>query len=357
MTPGSPVWRTPVAPLPFHIGRRGGEHLRLDSGLVSGQHAELFELDGNLRVRDLGSTNGTFLNGVRVEGEESAVDGDVLVFGDQEFRVVGFDAAQGFRTTRVISSLDGGGSWLTHGREVEQQVREGQVEIHLQPIVGLGDGELYGYEVLGRGSLGGVAVGPQEMFMAAAFSGVIPELCRAYRRQGLVDGVGLSDDLSLLLNTHPLELEAPVELIAGLEELRREFPDRPMILEIHEAAASDVEELRRVADVLEKLDIGLAYDDFGTGRDRLAALAETSPRLLKFDVALIRGLDTVTPRRRDMVRRLVEMVRELEIAPLAECIETESERLACLDSGFQFGQGFLLGRPTPVGDLGEESGR
>jgi EAL domain-containing protein (putative c-di-GMP-specific phosphodiesterase class I) len=195
------------------------------------------------------------------------------------------------------------------------------------------------------------------MFMAAAFSGVIPELCRAYRRQGLIDGAALPADLCLLVNTHPLELEAPAELIADLGELRREFPNRAMILEIHEAAASDVDELRRVAEALDRLDIGLAYDDFGTGRDRLAALAETSPRLLKFDVALVRGLDSVTPRRRDMVRRLVEMVRELGIAPLAECIETERERQACLASGFQFGQGFHLGRPTPVGDLIAGSGR
>ncbi len=343
-SPGSPTWRTRIDPLPFRIGRRSTEHLTLESGLVSGRHAELFERSGGLWVRDLGSTNGTFRNGSPVVGEEQLEVGDVLVFGDQEFRLVEY-AEEGFRTTRVFSSLDIQ-PWMSHAGELQQQLSRREIEVHLQPIRRLADETIVGYEVLGRGHLGGEAVGPVEMFATASLLGAIPQLCHEYRRAGLAACRDEPAEVALLLNTHPVELEEEADLVEGLAELRREYPSRRLILEIHEAAATDSEDLKRLGGALRELAIDLAFDDFGTGRDRLVALAETAPRLLKFDVAMVRSLDQVSRRRREMVRRLVSMVQELGIATLAEGVETAGELEACRELGFEFGQGYLLGRPA-----------
>lgn len=48
---------------------------------VSTRHAEILTSGGRVRIRDTGSTNGTFLNGLRIDGEEQLYDGDVIWLG------------------------------------------------------------------------------------------------------------------------------------------------------------------------------------------------------------------------------------------------------------------------------------
>lgn len=63
------------------LGRGADEPGRLDFPGVSRQHAELFRQGPLFGVRDLGSTNGTFLNGQRIESAALS-EGDVLRLGD-----------------------------------------------------------------------------------------------------------------------------------------------------------------------------------------------------------------------------------------------------------------------------------
>jgi pSer/pThr/pTyr-binding forkhead associated (FHA) protein len=59
-----------------------GERLEREGyGWVSGKHAELFTEDGRLHVRDMGSTNGTYVNGKRIENRPVPLfDGDRVGF-------------------------------------------------------------------------------------------------------------------------------------------------------------------------------------------------------------------------------------------------------------------------------------
>lgn len=69
------------------IGRDTEADLRIPVGTVSRQHCEVRIDDDEPRVRDLGSSNGTFLNGKRVT--ESVIDaGDLLRVGPTTFTVV-----------------------------------------------------------------------------------------------------------------------------------------------------------------------------------------------------------------------------------------------------------------------------
>ena len=65
---GRTLTRLPIRSLPFKVGRREAAHLTLSSDLVSKDHAEIYADKRGLRVRDLGSTNGTFINHQRVAG-------------------------------------------------------------------------------------------------------------------------------------------------------------------------------------------------------------------------------------------------------------------------------------------------
>ena len=63
------------------IGRAAGCHVRLDDTFASQLHARVFQRDGQYFVEDLGSTNGTTLNGNKVGGPAPLRRGDRLKIG------------------------------------------------------------------------------------------------------------------------------------------------------------------------------------------------------------------------------------------------------------------------------------
>jgi ABC-type Mn2+/Zn2+ transport system ATPase subunit len=70
----------PLGPQPLAIGRAPGCEVKLDSLHVSARHAEVWrDPDGSARVRDLRSTNGTFVGGVRIEESRLAPDTELIV--------------------------------------------------------------------------------------------------------------------------------------------------------------------------------------------------------------------------------------------------------------------------------------
>jgi pSer/pThr/pTyr-binding forkhead associated (FHA) protein len=92
--------------LPTVIGRSRTTDLRLGHPLVSRQHCEIFESNGMLMVRDLGSLNGTFIGETRIaEGATPVKPGDLLSIGPVTFRAV----------YRAGSGAGQGGEWNAGG--------------------------------------------------------------------------------------------------------------------------------------------------------------------------------------------------------------------------------------------------
>lgn len=84
-------------PLPdgkFLIGREEDCHLRPNSDLVSRHHCVFAKDEYALRLRDLGSTNGTLVNGEPLKGSIVLNAGDHVQVGQLEFEVVLGDAAE-----------------------------------------------------------------------------------------------------------------------------------------------------------------------------------------------------------------------------------------------------------------------
>ncbi|MGI5446090.1 FHA domain-containing protein [Streptomyces sp. CA-243310] len=73
--------------LPLAIGRDPGNGLRLTHETVSRAHAELSLRDGLWVLKDLGSANGTTVNGRRVTGSAVVREGDEIGFGRMTFRL------------------------------------------------------------------------------------------------------------------------------------------------------------------------------------------------------------------------------------------------------------------------------
>src|SRR5450759_3085452 len=72
----------PLSSFPFRVGRRSGLSLTLPRNTVSGLHAEFFEIQQRLFIRDLASTNGTFVNGSRLVEPSKLQNRHILQFTD-----------------------------------------------------------------------------------------------------------------------------------------------------------------------------------------------------------------------------------------------------------------------------------
>ncbi len=68
------------------IGRRAACEVALRDDSVSGRHASIRRRSGRWEVEDLGSTNGTFVNGQRIAGPQPLQPGDVIAIGTSTWR-------------------------------------------------------------------------------------------------------------------------------------------------------------------------------------------------------------------------------------------------------------------------------
>jgi pSer/pThr/pTyr-binding forkhead associated (FHA) protein len=70
----------PMRQVTLTIGRSDQCDISVKDSSMSGRHAEIKKSDGDIKIRDLGSANGIYLNGERIE-EAELYDGDVLRLG------------------------------------------------------------------------------------------------------------------------------------------------------------------------------------------------------------------------------------------------------------------------------------
>lgn len=335
------VRNVPLDCSPFRVGRMRESSLYLPYPSVSKIHAELFLKGADWFVRDMGSTNGTFLNGRRIDSDEPLQPRDMLHFANQEFRVGRMKQSNPAETRQEDST-----KLIQAACQFDKLFDVGMAIPFYQPIVSLTGAGLIGYEVLGRSLLEGLK-NPAEMFKIAAHLKQSGELSRLFRSLGVSTGQSFPGSPNLFLNTHPFELDDP-QLLDSMRKLRAEAPTQPLTLEVHESAASSPAQMKALRAALNELDIRLAYDDFGAGQDRLLDLAEVPPDYLKFDARLIRDIHLAAPSRRQMVGVLVRLARELNIAALAEGVESREESEVCQALGFEYAQGFFYGRPAPL---------
>ena len=117
-----------------------------------------------------------------------------------------------------------------------------------------------------------------------------------------------------------------------------------VVLEITERTGIDPEAGPARVAMLRKLGYRIAVDDLGAGYAALGALATLEPEIVKLDMSLIRDLDRHATKRR-VVTAIATLCRELGGRVIAEGVETEAERSACVDAGIDLIQGYLFAKP------------
>ncbi len=337
----APATTVPLTRLPFVIGRVVACDVTVASRNVSKRHAEILHTSGAVFVRDLNSTNGTFVNGLRISQPTPIGEGDLIRFADIELQL-SREIHQVAERTMVSDVSEHKGN-ISRMQEVIGQQR---MTIYYQPIVAGADAELFGYEALVRTDVPGLE-SPLTLFATAEALGLenrLSVLCRELAMK-TIHQVGVPG--VLFLNTHPHE---PLDdaMVASLNALLEKYGPRKIVLEVHEEAVGNVEQFCEFKARLNELGIGLAFDDFGVGQSRLLELASVRPDYIKFDRSLVKDLGLPTAAHGPLVASLHQHATELGIATLAEGLESPESIAACREIGFGYHQGFAFGRPKPL---------
>ena len=224
------------------------------------------------------------------------------------------------------------------------------LKFHLQPVVHLGTGEVYGYEALVRAQQHGPLIGAWPLLQAAAAHGQARAFDAQARRTAIRQAYPqLGADQQLFINFAPGVVYNPdiclQTTFAACREVGADFSR--LVFEVTESEAfPDLRLLRSILERYQQEGAQVALDDLGAGQTSLSYLAELQPDIVKLDRALISGLHE-NDRRVPLVTALIGYAHDLGIRVVAEGIETPGELTLMMTLGADYAQGYFLGRPAP----------
>ncbi len=251
---------------------------------------------------------------------------------------------------------------ITLEQELLEALEQRQLQVFYQPQFRLGGDEklrIIGAEALVRWFHPRLGMVPPDQFIPVAEEiGLVRNLDRyvlaeairqgrLWKKAGLLEGhIAVNVSLST-----PDSLDYPEEIIAEFSRLNEEFADGLITLEITEShlmtnTGSSVPQLER----LKRLNVRVSIDDFGTGYSSLSYLTRLPIDILKIDQSFVRDIEQ-DPNDRAIIRAILAMAEELQLDVVAEGVETEAQKAFLLENGCHFGQGYLVAKPMPAGEL------
>jgi EAL domain-containing protein (putative c-di-GMP-specific phosphodiesterase class I) len=168
--------------------------------------------------------------------------------------------------------------------------------------------------------------------------------CARWRDEGLMLPVAVNLGAPNLLD---------LGLPGDVHELLAKWDVGPSMLQLEiteTIVAADPVRVIEIMNRLGELGISLSLDDFGTGSSSLAYLRELPVQELKIDKSFILGMDEDAEAAM-IVRTIVELAHNLGLRAVGEGIETDEAYRLLAESGCDYGQGFLMGRPMPAAEL------
>ena len=209
-----------------------------------------------------------------------------------------------------------------------------------QPIVDVARRDVFAYEALLRTDE--ESLRRPDIFIATAERlDRVHQLGRTVRANVAAAATDGPADALLFVNLHGLDL-ADEELYSCDSPLAK-LASR-VVLELTERIAIEPTVGSKQVTMLRKLGYRIALDDLGAGYSALGALATFEPEIVKLDMSLIRDLDK-HPAKRRVVFAIAALCQGLGSSVVAEGVETEGERIACVDAGIDLLQGYLFARP------------
>ncbi|MEQ1495486.1 MAG: GGDEF domain-containing phosphodiesterase [Novosphingobium sp.] len=223
---------------------------------------------------------------------------------------------------------------------------KGEIEVVYQPQWSCADDRLTGAEALARWNhpqLGRVGAGA--LFAIAERADHVVQLSKHIAQEALAQACTWPEPLRLSLNVTPNDLASgsfEADFAAVLDASG--FPADRLTLEVTEQVLlADVSQAAMALEALSATGIKMALDDFGAGFCNFRYLKQLPLHFLKLDRSMIEGADD--PRDLAVLRAIVAMAGALDLAVIAEGVESEAQRLLAVNEGFAFYQGFLRAQP------------
>lgn len=227
--------------------------------------------------------------------------------------------------------------------------------VHYQPIVRLADGEVIAVEALARWSHAKLGeIEPRRFIALAESQGLIDPIDQFVLERACTD----ADALALLYD-RPVDIHVNVSarrfgqssIELALDRVLQQGHVRPehLVLEITETSQlDDVDAAHATARRIRERGVRIALDDFGAGFSWLRRLHELPVDVLKLDATVTQAEIEPRTHKQSMCEVLVELGRSMELAIVAEGIETHEQARALKQLGCETGQGFLYGVPAPL---------
>jgi len=193
-------------------------------------------------------------------------------------------------------------------------------------------------------------VSPADFIPVAEECGLIIEIGAWVLREACAEAARWDVPLRIAVNVSPRQLEH-----AGFAELVAEtlsqtgLPPARLELEITEGLLiRKADQALAVIKTLKALGVQMALDDFGTGYSSLVALRNFPFDRVKVDRTFVQHL-TESSEARAIISAVVALGRALHIPVLAEGVETQAQLDTLRETGCDEVQGYLIGRPQPIG--------
>lgn len=217
-----------------------------------------------------------------------------------------------------------------------------------QPIVSLKDGSVHAYEALSRITDDTVGINISELFSLAGEYGYLWELEKICRTNALKYAKDKPKGAKLFINIDGNVLrDSSFQKGFTKEKLDKYSVDiNDVVLEITER--SDFDDTQLLDDIMNhyrEQGYMLALDDLGSGYSGLNRLQIIKPGYVKIDYELIHEIHK-DKSKKSLVRMLARYCDDMEYKLIAEGIETEEELKCVINLGVEYGQGFLLKKPS-----------
>jgi len=234
-----------------------------------------------------------------------------------------------------------------------------EFQVHYQPVLDISSGRVHGVEALMRWrhpTLG--LVPPSDFIPIAETTGLIasmgPWLLQAACRQAKAwHGTGHAG-LSVAVNLSSRQFRQP-GLVEQLAQALDESGLQPRFLELEVSETHlmhDAESAARILRELKTLGVRVLIDDFGMGSSSLTHLKRLPIDAVKIDKSFVRDIGT-DPDDAAVVSAAVAMAHALELAVVAEGVESEEQLAFLAARGCDRMQGYLFAHPLPAAECGE----
>jgi len=250
-------------------------------------------------------------------------------------------------TAQIRDSLAGHGDWELRG-ELDRLLSESAIKSVYQPIVKLRDGGVFGYEALTRCPEGSLFEGPLALFKFAEKSNMALALDRLARETAIRHSPSLGSVQKIFINVTMSIVHDP-HFVSG--QTVRWLHDKGLypgqvVFELTERSSiDDFEAAKKILAHYRTQGYEIAIDDAGAGYSSLQSIVELNPDYIKVDRSLV-SLADKDEMKKHMLRTFVRFAKKMNIRTVAEGIERPEELRLIRSMGFDYAQGYLIGRPS-----------